>query len=104
MIKINREKYLKHTVTDLEAPNEPSSLEFPILGNYSCDYDFDNLSPCVSNVFLSQKLDLSLHDNLEIIEQYNNSKQNLHDQSENTKKPIPKVEWYKRVLKFISEI
>jgi hypothetical protein len=45
MIRINREKYLKHTVTDLEAPNEPSSNEFPVLGNYSCDFDFENFSP-----------------------------------------------------------
>jgi hypothetical protein len=37
MIKIDRERYLKHTVTDIETLNEPSSTDFPILGNYSCD-------------------------------------------------------------------
>jgi hypothetical protein len=35
MIRIDRERYLKHTVTDLEALNEPSSTDFPVLGNYS---------------------------------------------------------------------
>jgi hypothetical protein len=45
MIRINREKYLKHTITDLEAPNKPSSTEFLVLGNYSCDFDFGNFSP-----------------------------------------------------------
>jgi hypothetical protein len=53
MIKINMEKYLKHTVTDLEAPNEPSSTKFPVLGNYSCDSDFGNFSPCLSKVLFS---------------------------------------------------
>jgi len=44
MIRIDREIYLKHTVTDLETLNEPSSIDFLVLGNYSCDYDFGNLS------------------------------------------------------------
>jgi hypothetical protein len=44
MISINREKYLKHTVTDLEAPNKPSSTEFLVLGNYYCNSDFGNFS------------------------------------------------------------
>jgi hypothetical protein len=29
MIRIDRERYLKHTVTDLETLNEPSSTDFP---------------------------------------------------------------------------
>jgi hypothetical protein len=37
-IMIDHDKYLKHTITDLEAPNEPYSTKFPIIGNYSCDY------------------------------------------------------------------
>jgi hypothetical protein len=59
MITINQEKYLKHIVTYLEAPNEPSYTEFPLLGNYSCDYGFGNLSPCLSEVLFSQKSELS---------------------------------------------
>ena len=54
MIKIDSERYLKHTVTDLETPNEPSSTDFPILGNYSCDSHFENFSPLLSNVPLTQ--------------------------------------------------
>jgi hypothetical protein len=45
MIKIYRERYLKHMVTDLETLNKPSSIDFPMLGNYSHDSDFRNLSP-----------------------------------------------------------
>jgi hypothetical protein len=45
MIRIDRERYLKHIVTDLETLNEPSSTDFPMLGNYSCDSDFGNFSP-----------------------------------------------------------
>jgi hypothetical protein len=85
MIRINREKYLKHTITDLEAPNEPSSSEFPILGNYSCEFEFSNLTPYLSKVLLSHRSELSLHDSHEIIEQCNKSKQNTHAQSDNTK-------------------
>jgi len=33
MVRIDRERYLKHTVTNLEDLNEPSSTYFPILGN-----------------------------------------------------------------------
>jgi hypothetical protein len=40
MIRIDRERYLKHTVTDLETLNEPSSTDFPVLGNYSYDSYF----------------------------------------------------------------
>jgi hypothetical protein len=45
MIRIDRERYLKHTVTDLETLNEPSSTDFPVLGNYSCDSYFEKLLP-----------------------------------------------------------
>ena len=38
--KIDREKYMKHIVTSLESHNEPSSNEFPILGNYTLDSYF----------------------------------------------------------------
>jgi hypothetical protein len=50
MIRIDRERYLKHTITDLETLNKPSSTDFPVLGNYSWDSDFRNFSPLSSNV------------------------------------------------------
>jgi hypothetical protein len=55
MIRINRERYLKHIITDLETLNEPSSTEFPVLENYSCDSDFSNFSPHVSDIHPTQK-------------------------------------------------
>jgi hypothetical protein len=58
MIRIDRERYLKHTVTDLETPNEPASTDFPILGNYSCDSHFGNFSPLLSNVPLTQNSEM----------------------------------------------
>jgi hypothetical protein len=58
MIKIDRERYLKHMVTDLETPNEPASTDFPILGNYSCDSHFENFSPLLSNVSLTQNSEI----------------------------------------------
>jgi hypothetical protein len=45
MIRIDRERYLKHTITDLETPNEPAFINFPVLGNYSCDSHFREFSP-----------------------------------------------------------
>jgi ribonuclease HI len=64
MIRIDRERYLKHTVTDLEAFNEPSSTDFPVLGNYSCDSDFDNFSPLSSDVPLTQNSEMNFQVNL----------------------------------------
>ena len=58
MIRINRERYLKHTVTDLETSNEPSSTDFPILGNYSYDSYFRKFSPTLSDVPLTQNSEL----------------------------------------------
>jgi hypothetical protein len=54
MIRIDREIYLKHTVTDLETLNEPSSSDFHVLGNYSHNSDFKNLSSLSSDVPLTQ--------------------------------------------------
>jgi hypothetical protein len=54
MIRIDRERYLKHIETDLETLNEPSSVDFPVLGNYSCDSYFGNFSPLSSDVPLTQ--------------------------------------------------
>ena len=54
MIRIDRERYLKHMVTDLETPNEPTATDFPILGNYSCDSHFGNFAPLLTNVPLTQ--------------------------------------------------
>jgi hypothetical protein len=64
MIRIDRERYLKHTVTDLEAFNEPSSTDFPMLGNYSCDSDFGNFSPLSSDVPLTQNSEMDFQVNL----------------------------------------
>jgi ribonuclease HI len=58
MIRIDRERYLKHTVTDLETPNEPTSTNFPVLGNYSCDSHFGDFSPLMSTVPLTQNSEL----------------------------------------------
>jgi ribonuclease HI len=58
MIRIDRERYLKHTVTDLETLNEPSSTDFPVLGNYSCDSYFGNFSPLLSDVPLTQNSEM----------------------------------------------
>jgi hypothetical protein len=54
MIRIDRERYLKHIVTDLETLNKPSSTDFPVLRNYSCDSYFRNFSPLLSDVPLTQ--------------------------------------------------
>jgi hypothetical protein len=64
MIRIYREKYLKHTVTELEAFNEPSSTNFPVLGNYSCDFDFGNFSPLSFDVPLTQNSKINFQVNL----------------------------------------
>jgi hypothetical protein len=58
MIRINRERYLKHTVTDLETLNEPSSTNFPMLGNYSRDSHFRKFSPLLSDVPLTQNYEM----------------------------------------------
>jgi hypothetical protein len=58
MIRIYRERYLKHTVTDLETLNEPSSTDFPVLGNYSCDSYFGKFSPLLSDVPLTQNSEI----------------------------------------------
>jgi hypothetical protein len=55
MIRINRERYLKHTITDLETPNKPASTDFSVLGNYSCDSHFGEFDPLLSDVPLTQK-------------------------------------------------
>jgi hypothetical protein len=64
MIKIDRERYLKHTITDLETLNEPTSIDFPVLGNYSRDSDFRNFSPLSSNVPLTQNSKIIFQENL----------------------------------------
>jgi ribonuclease HI len=62
MIIIDRERYLKHTVTDLETPNEPTSTDFPILGNFSCDSHFGNFAPLLSNVSLTQNSEMTFQE------------------------------------------
>jgi hypothetical protein len=64
MIRIELEIYLKQTVSDLETQNEPSSTDFPVLGNYSYDFDFSTLSPLLSDVPLSQKSEMKFQVNI----------------------------------------
>jgi hypothetical protein len=66
MIRIDRERYLKHTITDLETLSEPSSTEFPVLGNFSCDSHFRNFSLLLSNVPLSQKSEMGFQEKMSI--------------------------------------
>jgi len=61
---IDMEGYLKHTVTNLEAFNEPLSGDFPVLVNYSCDSDFGNFAPLSSNVPLTQNFEMTFQVNL----------------------------------------
>jgi hypothetical protein len=67
MIRIDRERYLKHTVTDLESFNKPSSTYFPVLGNYSSDSDFSNFSPLSSDVPLTQNYEMTFQLNLLVV-------------------------------------
>ena len=62
MIRIDRERYLKHTVTDLETLNEPSSTYFPVLGNYSYDSYFGKVSPLSSDIPLTQNSEMVFQD------------------------------------------
>jgi hypothetical protein len=64
MIKIDRERYLKHTITDLETLNEPSLIDFPVLGHYSCDSHFENFSPHSSDVPLTQNFEMIFQEEL----------------------------------------
>jgi ribonuclease HI len=64
MIRIDRERYLKHIVIDLETLNEPSSTDFPVLGNYSCDFDFRNFSPLSSDVPITQNFKMIFQEKL----------------------------------------
>jgi hypothetical protein len=64
MIRNDRERYLKHIVTDLEAFNEPSLVDFLVLGNYSSDYDFNNFSPLSSDVPHTQNCEMNFQVNL----------------------------------------
>ena len=41
-IKINKERYLKHTVTELHDPSEPILFSDSIMGNYMYELEFHN--------------------------------------------------------------
>jgi ribonuclease HI len=58
MIRINRERYLKHIIIDLETLNKSSSTDFSMLGNYSYDSHFANFYPLLSDVPLTQKSEM----------------------------------------------
>jgi hypothetical protein len=66
MIKIDMKRYLKQIVTDLETINEPSLADFPMLGNYSCDFYFGNFSPLSSDVPLAQNSEIIFQEELSI--------------------------------------
>jgi len=57
-IKIDREKYMTHTVTEFEQENQPTTFNNNILGNYSSESFFGNFtaqpSPFPANNFTSQ--------------------------------------------------
>jgi hypothetical protein len=63
MIRIDREKYIKHTVTDPETPKEPASTDFPVLGNYSCDSHFGNFAPLLCNVSFTKNSEMIFQEN-----------------------------------------
>jgi hypothetical protein len=67
MIRIDREIYLKHIFSDLETRNEPSSTNFPVLGNYSCDSDLGNFATLSSDVPLTQKFEMTFQVNLLVV-------------------------------------
>jgi hypothetical protein len=77
MIRIDRERYLKHTITNLETPNEPSSIDFPVLGNYSCDSHFRNFSPLLSSVSLIQNSEIPFQEESSMPIEYSLFCQNL---------------------------
>jgi hypothetical protein len=64
MIRIDRERYLKHTVTNLETLNEPSSIDFLVLGNYSYNSYFGKISPVSSDVTLTQNSEMIFQEEL----------------------------------------
>jgi ribonuclease HI len=64
VIRIDRERYLKHIATDLETLNEPSSVDFPVLGNYSCDSYLGKFSPLSSDVPLTQNSEMIFREEL----------------------------------------
>jgi hypothetical protein len=64
MIRTNREIYLKHIVTNLEAFKEPSLAYFPVLGHYSYDSNFGNFASLSPDVPLTQKSEMTFQVNL----------------------------------------
>ena len=48
-IKVERENYMKHTVTDLNDPNEMVMFSISILGNFSFDTFFEELEDELSH-------------------------------------------------------
>jgi hypothetical protein len=64
MIRIDRERYLKHTITNLETLNKPSSTYLPVLGNYSCDSHFRNFSSRSSDVPLTWNSEMTFQEEL----------------------------------------
>jgi hypothetical protein len=57
---------MKHTVTDLEVINEPSSSEYPILGSYSLNSNYGNFIVMTFEIQETKMLDVVLQTNLYI--------------------------------------
>ena len=53
-IRIDRERYMKHTVTELDDSNEPVLFTDTIMGNYMVDSFFGNLEAETSSIPDSQ--------------------------------------------------
>jgi hypothetical protein len=51
---------MKYKITNLDTTNDPSSFEFPILGNYVIDSYFSNFIIETSNITKIQKSELLL--------------------------------------------
>jgi hypothetical protein len=78
-IRIDRERYMKHVVTDLNDPNEPVMFNNSILGNYSYETFFGNFTVETSSLVESNTQSGILHctqivePNCNIIDQTNSS-------------------------------
>jgi hypothetical protein len=55
---------MKHTMTHLEVANEPSSYEFPILGNYALDSYFAGFVAESSLILNEQQSKITLQENM----------------------------------------
>jgi hypothetical protein len=78
-IRVDRERYMKHVVTDLNDPNEPVMFNHYVLGNYSCDSFFGNYSVEISSYVESNTQSEILHCTQIVEPHCNISDVNNHD-------------------------